>query len=49
MKRMLAALLIGLLSALLILGCDGGSEVSDTSAQRVLALEDDKSHILHET
>lgn len=40
MKRMLAVLSMVLLSSMLILGCDGGDEVSDTSVKTSFTPED---------
>lgn len=40
MKRMIAALVLVLLSSILILGCDGGEEVSDTPISRAFTPED---------
>lgn len=40
MRRILAALFIVLLSAILIMGCDGGSELSDPSVNRGVTSEE---------
>ncbi len=40
MKRMLAALSVALLSSILILGCEGGDDVLDTSVNRAFTPED---------